>query len=304
MIFTGGAYFLFQYLVPGTNHKGELSEIWKIALYPYSLFWFLPSLFIVFFLVGMIDIQLSGNSSLTSKTQRRKGSIFWYFLSSRLRTFAVKEKFSKHEKAEDLFLANKSENPERITFLYWGLGLFFSIGLLQLRDLFIPETSLNFFSYKGAIYLLPFFITGMMIKRFESFFSQKKMTILFLIILFAGLGYQQLAWYQVVPGVFDRQGAIGLVIGIAAIILLFKTKWELKWLAWIGGFSYTIFLFHGFGTAGGRILLKSGGICNPFVIFTASLAAGLLVPIFAEFILERTRLTRWLFLGKPRLKRS
>jgi fucose 4-O-acetylase-like acetyltransferase len=55
MIFVGASYFLLQFLVPGTNKKGDLTEIWKILVFPYTLFWYLPSLFLVFLVTSIID---------------------------------------------------------------------------------------------------------------------------------------------------------------------------------------------------------------------------------------------------------
>lgn len=55
MVFVGTAYFLLQYIVPGTNETGNLAEIWKIYVFPYTLYWYLPSLFWVFLAVGLLD---------------------------------------------------------------------------------------------------------------------------------------------------------------------------------------------------------------------------------------------------------
>ena len=57
MIVVVMAYFLLQYLIPGTNNKGELTQIWKLFIFPYSLYWYLPSLFLIFIIQCIIDKQ-------------------------------------------------------------------------------------------------------------------------------------------------------------------------------------------------------------------------------------------------------
>ena len=245
MIFVGGAYFLLQYLVPGTNAKGDLSEIWKIFVFPYTLFWYLPSLFLVFVLVAIID------------------------------------SFRKME-----------------TFINWLLVFCLTLMILLVRDYFIAQESLNFFSYKGAVYLLPFFIMGVGIKRFKDFFNNRIFIASLLIILICSLVIQQLAWYKLFDYNFSKSGGIGLLIGLTGTILLFRLRWKVNWLIWFGSFAYSIFLFHAFGTAAGRIIIQKFGIHYSAIIFIVSLLAGMCFPIIAEKIFNRFGITRMLFLGR------
>lgn len=55
LIFVGGLYYIIRYFVPGTNFKDPLTEIWKLLFYPYTLYWYLPSLFIIFLVVSILD---------------------------------------------------------------------------------------------------------------------------------------------------------------------------------------------------------------------------------------------------------
>ena len=48
-------YFLIQYITPGTNQKGNLADIWRIYVFPYTIYWYLPSLFLMFAAIRMID---------------------------------------------------------------------------------------------------------------------------------------------------------------------------------------------------------------------------------------------------------
>ena len=245
MIFVGAAYFILQYLVPGTNKKGDLSEIWKLLVFPYTLFWYLPSLFLVFMVVALIDA------------------------------------FKKME-----------------TFKNWILIFLITLVFLLTRDYFIPQESLNYFSYKGGIYLLPFFIVGIGIQRFKTFFQNNIFVTMSIVTLILSLIIQQLSWYGIIEYSFSKSGGVGLLIGLTGTILLFRLRWKVDWLIWIGGFAYSIFLFHAFGTAGGRILTHKLGIHSSELVFTISLLVGMGLPILAEYFLDRFGITRMTFLGR------
>ncbi|MFP4288178.1 MAG: acyltransferase family protein, partial [Bacteroidales bacterium] len=136
MVFVGTAYFLLQYFTPGTNMKGNLSEIWKIYFFPYTLYWFLPSLFLVFVLISILDI----NNLVSSFTH-------WMIITT-------------------------------LAFVFY-----------LLRDHLIPQTAPNYFSYKGAIYLLPFFLTGVGLKRFKEILARKSIRITLLILFVFGFSF-------------------------------------------------------------------------------------------------------------------
>ncbi len=57
-------YFLLQYFVPGTNQKSELSEIWRIYIFPYTLYWYLPSLFLMFLIQLAYDLVSGKNNTV------------------------------------------------------------------------------------------------------------------------------------------------------------------------------------------------------------------------------------------------
>ncbi len=245
IIFVGLSYFLLQYLIPGTNKKGDLSEIWKIFVFPYTLFWYLPSLFLVFVVVAIID------------------------------------SFQRME-----------------SFISWVLIFCLALVVLLIRDLIISQESLNYFSYKGAIYLLPFFVMGVGIQRFKPFFTNKIFNTALVTILIVGIIIQQLAWHDIIEYNFSKSGGIGLLIGLSGAILLFRLRWRVNWLIWIGSFAYSIYLFHAFGTAGGRIIIKATGMNATWIVFMVSLLIGMILPIVAEKLLDRFKLTRMLFLGR------
>jgi peptidoglycan/LPS O-acetylase OafA/YrhL len=245
MLFVGATYFLLQYFTPGTNKKGDLTEIWRLLVFPYTLYWYLQAIFLVYIVVALIDAR---------------------------------------------GLLNSIRN--------WAVFLGISLLLLFFRDYFIPEGSPNYFCYQGVIYLLPFFIIGMGILRFSTLFLNKSFTIILCIILFIGLIIQQLTWYNILEYDLTMGSAVGLMIGLPMPILFFRIRRNVKWLIWFGTYSYSIFLFHAFGTAGGRILTNKAGIQDVVSVFMISLILGLFVPVLVEKVLDRFGITRMLFLGR------
>ena len=245
MLVVGMCYFLVQYFTPGTNNKGNLLDIWKLLLFPYTLYWYLYSLFLVFVIMAFID------------------------------------SFNKM-------------NTINSWFVFFGVSLF----TLLIRDVVISEELPNYFSYKGAMYLLPYFILGVGLNRFKVFFQRQHMKYSIPIILVLCITIQQLSWFKVIDYSVYKDNIIGLLIGITGTILLLRYRFETKWLIWFGGFAYSIYLFHGFGTASGRIIAKRFDIQSSALIFTVSLVAGLSLPILTEKILKRFKITRLLFLGK------
>jgi hypothetical protein len=71
----------------------------------------------------------------------------------------------------------------------------------------------------------------------------------------------------------------------------------------MGSYAYTIFLFHSFGTSGGRIILYKLGVFNTPLVFFFSLLLGLFIPVIIELILDKYSVTRMLFLGRSFKKR-
>lgn len=245
MLFVGAIYYLTQHFVPGTTLKHEISGIWRLLVFPFTLYWYLPSLFFVFLIVAGLDML---------------------------------------KKLQPL--------------LNWSVVLIIAVIMLILRTYFITDEAPNYLSYKGVIYLLPFFLIGVGLKRYPVLFNNKAITSLVWICLITGVVIQQLIWYGVIDYYMSKGTGIGLMIGLSGAILLLKVRFHAKYLAWLGGFSYTIYLFHAFGTAGARIISTALGLHSPVLIVIFAITAGLFLPILADKIFDRNSLTRLLLLGR------
>lgn len=245
LVFVGGLYYIIQYLVPGTNFSYNLKDIWQILVFPYTFYWYLQALFLVFIIISVVD-------------------------------------------------ANKLAE----SFTGWFVVFVLSLALLFGRDLFIPDSIPNYFGFKGGIYLLPFFVIGVGIKRFKKQFDNKTFVWISAAILVAGLVFQQLIWYDVINYKLSTSGGLGLLIGVTGVIICLRIHFTISWLAWMGSYAYTVYLFHSFGTSGGRIILHAIGMNNTVLVFMVSLFLGLFLPVFIELVLDRFGIPRMLFLGR------
>lgn len=245
MIVVVMAYFLLQYLIPGTNNKGELTQIWKLFIFPYSLYWYLPSLFLIFIIQCIIDKQ--------------KGM----------------------------------ETPLNFIVL---LLIFYFCNIIE--RYYIPSVIPNFFSFRGALNQLPYFLIGVGLFRFKSFFiNNVKIKIVSIIAAIIGAVLLQFEWKYTLTNEFLYELFQPLWSIFTLVLLLNYSSIVVPLFSSLGQYAYSIYLFHGFCTAGGRIVLKLLGLNNVYVLFVCISLIALFVPILLEKILVKYRWSRICFLG-------
>jgi fucose 4-O-acetylase-like acetyltransferase len=161
----------------------------------------------------------------------------------------------------------------------------------------LPTFNTTFFSINGFFRLLPFFILGCGLKRYEKQIFNKAVIIIFLVIMGFTIFIQQLLWffYITVDSTFVK--ILSSLIAITGISLLFKIRRENKLLARLGYYAFGIYLLHVFGTAGSRWLIMKLGDIQEYVTFTIGLIAGLGVPVLIELVIIPYKIPRKLFLG-------
>ncbi len=71
-----------------------------------------------------------------------------------------------------------------------------------------------------------------------------------------------------------------------------------RWLGWIGGFSFAIYLLHVFGSAGARILLGRAGIDGHVAVFVISMVIAVGAPIAFQLVSRRSRTIQHYVLGE------
>ena len=191
-------------------------------------------------------------------------------------TVAILEKFS--------LLANKTK-----------FSLVFSLSCL----LFLSGIEIKYFALNGVMYLFPFFLLGVAVERFSL------LEILKPIFGYILLGLTFVALCLIFSDYItlqDKRSFDGLIIGGIFCCAILAINLNVSFLAKIGMFSYTIYLYHVFFTAATRIFLQKIGVIDLNTVFIFSLIAGVFLPIVVEYIFNKTNITRLLFLGKSKMK--
>lgn len=133
----------------------------------------------------------------------------------------------------------------------------------------------SFFSFNKALYLFPFFVFGIGMSRFCRNL-QKSFDIFYLLSA-------PLIGLFVTIFIFGKNGEMEkfypLLLGLLLCTTVISCVKENELLAKIGVFSYSIYLFHVFGTSAVRIFLFHCGIHSLTILFPACLMGGLLFPI-------------------------
>jgi surface polysaccharide O-acyltransferase-like enzyme len=166
--------------------------------------------------------------------------------------------------------------------------------------LFIVNPMPIYFGLQGAVFLLPFFLLGLASNRFaERLARSQVLGASGALLVMASLPF---ALAGVMP---ERPGLAALIISASACVFLVRSQFELRWLAWIGAYSFAIYLFHSMFSAASRIALMQMGVTSLTALFTVGMLAGVAGPIVAAIVLRRIP---WGYVplgeSKPRRQRS
>lgn len=243
MVTVSSIYFLTQYFVPDVNVEHSLNEMWRILVFPYTMYWYLKALFLIFVAVMLLD-RLGAMATARS----------------------------------------------------WAITLGASVLLYVIEITIIPWSVPNFFAFKGAIDQLPYFIAGVGICRFGGDIF-RRFRPLFVTMAIVGIVVLQVKWFypQINADLYRSLLPLWLV---PTLFILFRYARPNRMLVFIGSYAYSIYLFHGFGTAGGRIIMHNVGVYNQLSVFVFAFAIALFLPILADKILSKNRFTAALLLGK------
>ncbi|MDD2952850.1 MAG: acyltransferase, partial [Parabacteroides sp.] len=207
-------YFLIQYITPGTNQKGNLEDIWKIYVFPYTIYWYLPSLFLMFAAIHMID------------TNR------WM------------DKLSG-----------------------WATCLVCAFAGLVAQKVSLSDGQVpNLFSFMGAMAQFPYFVAGVGINRFSKQIITRKIKITLSLLAIVGVLSLQLEWFYPAVSKDILYSLTRPLWVIATLALLLNQSYSSRLFTWIGSYAYIIYLYHGFGTSGSRIILNRLGVSSEILI--------------------------------------
>ena len=165
----------------------------------------------------------------------------------------------------------------------------------------------NVFSLTGLIRLLPFFLLGYGFNKFSGELEKKA------ILIACILGF--LAVYPVLLATIaaDYESheppmrAIKVTVGIfgVSILMLIRRRIMSRALAWLGQYSFSVYLLHVFGSAGTRMVLGKLGIESHVPVFLICMAMAVGLPILFERTFGRIGWISWAILGqRPRAAKA
>jgi glucans biosynthesis protein C len=178
----------------------------------------------------------------------------------------------------------------------WTATMFVSLCILFISSAYLDSVP-NLFSFKGALYLFPFFLFGIALFRYKRLLFKKSYTIALGILFLIGIVLQQLSWQGMLP-LQGRVSVLAFAIGLSGVYLLFQLRIKSNVLIWIGQYAYEIFLFHVFFTGGTRITLLKLGIQNKWAILLIALVISIMIPILLQELFSRSKVLSLLFLGR------
>ncbi len=151
------------------------------------------------------------------------------------------------------------------------------------------------FGFSGCLYLLPYFLAGVAFYRFRphSVRGQQQLNGLFLLaVLISAYLIRQASGN---PNLHDWPA---IILGITVCSLALSLCPSIQPLSQLGHYSYSIYLFHVFGTAGARIVLQRLGVDNLYLLLVCGLLTGIFSSIILEQIISKHRFSRFAFNGK------
>lgn len=141
----------------------------------------------------------------------------------------------------------------------------------------------SFLSINGALYLLPYFLMGMVLRTQEDLLSSPELRKLTAAIVAVVLVIQQAS--QAFGGnELNRFTLPAALCGISGAYLLLVHCPRIRLAELVGRYSYTIFLWHSVAASGARHALESSLGQQTGAEFTILLAVGICVPIAVHHI--------------------
>lgn len=162
-------------------------------------------------------------------------------------------------------------------------------------------TEIKVLGIGGAIYLMPFVLTGIWYSRHVPAVSRPVALGLLLACVLALAAYAQASESR--P---SKQSLLALASSAVFCVGLMKLRLRVVWLAWIGGFSFAIYLFHSMFSAAARIGMKAafGTAVSLPVMVLVGLLAGVVGPVLVATLLDRWNWGRWVLGESPRTPAS
>ncbi len=166
---------------------------------------------------------------------------------------------------------------------------FSALVLAGLAAVMIAQSNVDMptvFSLNGAIYLAPYFLFGILLREQPAWLKDSRSGNLAFGIVLIILTAQQLGLF----GLSERVTLLQLpaaLAGMACVVFLLRSMPRNTVLAAVGGYSYTIYLWHILASAAVRSILVKAGVTNTPIVFGLCLLAAVAAPIALFHIARR-----------------
>ncbi len=168
-----------------------------------------------------------------------------------------------------------------------------AVALAAASVLYVFFFGTEIFSISGSLYLMPYFLGGLACCRFSLTGRHRwRLFMAFWLLCLAILVWQNF------DGLVSKRSFAALLFGVASCVLLVSSGWTNRALAYVGLYSYGIYLFHAFFTAASRIALNKVGVADLALLVLAGCALGIGGPIVVEKLACQNRIANTLLLGK------
>jgi fucose 4-O-acetylase-like acetyltransferase len=177
---------------------------------------------------------------------------------------------------------------ERMKALQTSAQVVFAFGASSL--LYVLWEPPRLLSIYGAVFLMPFFLGGLASKRFQ--FNQARMVSIAAIALMGAGLYVAL--------LLERGNLADLatiVLGLSTSFLLLQSRFDNRALAYLGTFSFAVYLLHVFFAAASRMALIRMGVSDIYVLLAAGVFVGVTGPVLSAMLIMRYQLLNFLLLG-------
>ncbi|MFK7746650.1 MAG: acyltransferase family protein [Roseobacter sp.] len=195
-----------------------------------------------------------------------------------------------------------------VIFVVYGLidavlgGRFSPLFLIISCAVFLSGASFpgSYFSAHSAIYLLPFFLLGVVFCRFaaEIWEEAERLTILLFVLALICAFWNIRELLENGTFSLHNRDAQSLAFGLAVCSLAFLWCPRLTILERLSPYAFTIYLYHVFGTVAARILGDAAGLNAAEPRFLLGLMGGVLVPVALHKFAQRQRHLGKLVLGR------
>lgn len=195
-----------------------------------------------------------------------------------------------------------------LIFVFFGgldvlLGKRFTLLMLLmscLAYLFLPFIPGNFMSVNSAVYLLPFFLLGLVFVRNVAWVSAGAPWLIGLsaTVVLAASAWNLMILEETGRLSLNRLDLQSLGMGLAVCVLAMLTLPQVARFRALGPYAFTIYLYHIFGTGGAREVMHALGVTGVLPIFLASLICGIGGPVLLHRLADQWSLSRRFVLGK------